>query len=376
LTSNNLPLHSLITPWLKHLGAPVLRAEAEPGHPCAAARIRFARHSERICMSISLEELHRLGFVPSHRIALDADGFPRFAALTGASSATAPAVYLWMAHAAGADTGEVLYVGKAGKGVARRCLQHQGGFTNSGTGRKNAAALAEILSANAVSVTVMARQADTTELFGQTVSLYATEEDALCARFGPRLNRAAFPEVTGRDQTTPDPDAALEKQLVRMPRPVASQAAASVGDWTRIAALVNGRLRVQDEGTVDDMHAQIEAYGPQDLARLEGLLDILDARMLAPDHALKLIGGYANQLKGCNGITTLSFGRLAGRNVAPNGWVARIYLTTSPRVSFPLEMLKADAREHVETNDHLFAPRDVDAFLRDPGAFLNPDQLR
>jgi hypothetical protein len=54
-------------------------------------------------MPVSLNELCRLGFVPSHRIVLDADGFPRFDALPGASSATAPAVYLWLAHADGAD---------------------------------------------------------------------------------------------------------------------------------------------------------------------------------------------------------------------------------------------------------------------------------
>ena len=124
------------------------------------------------------------------------------------------------------------------------------------------------------------------------------------------------------------------------------------------------------------MIGQVEAYGPQDLARLEGLLDFLETRLLAPQHALKLIGGYTDQPRGCNGVTTLGFGRLVERNFAPKGWVARIYLTPSPRVSFPLDMLKSGAHEHVEANDKLFAPLDVDAFLNNPDAFVHPDRLR
>jgi hypothetical protein len=327
-------------------------------------------------MTVSLTDLHALGFAPSHKILLDDDGAPRFAAIAGASTSTAPAVYLWLAHVTGADMGEVLYVGKAGKGVARRSGQHQNGFVTSGTGRKNASALVEILADKAMSVTVMARTSETVTLFGKTVSMYATEEDALCALFGPRLNRAAFPEVAGLDEVKPEPVAKPVGDPGRMPPQSVIEAELAEGDRSRIAALINSRLRVQDEGTVDDLIGQVEAYGPQDLGRLEGLLEVLEARLLAPEHALKLIGGYTDQPKGCNGITTLGFGRLVDRNFAPKGWVARIYLTPTPRVSFPLSMLDPGARDRVETNDHLFSPRDVDAFLRDPGAFLQPVHSR
>lgn len=327
-------------------------------------------------MTVSFADLHTLGFSASYKIVLDVDGTPRFLALAGASSASAPAVYLWLAHAATTDVGEVLYVGKAGKGVARRSGQHQGGFSNSGTGRKNAAALRDILADRSMSVTVMARTSETVTLFGKTVSMYATEEDALCALFGPRLNRAVFPEVTGSDEATPDAVEKPDSDIKPAPQSGVANEVLTEGDRSRIVALINSRLRVHDEGTVDDMIGQVEAYGPQDLARLEGLLDVLEARLLAPEHALKLIGGYADQPKGCNGITTLGFGRLVERNFAPKGWVARIYLTSSPRVSFPLCMLNVAARDRVETNDKLFAPLDVDAFLSDQGAFLAHDYLR
>ncbi len=331
---------------------------------------------ERTFMTVSFADLHTLGFSASHKIVLDADGAPRFVVLAGTSMASTPAVYLWLAHAAGTDVGEVLYVGKAGKGVARRSGQHQGGFTNSGTGRKNAAALRDILADKTMSVTVMARTSETATLFGKTVSMYATEEDALCALFGPRLNRAAFPEVAGLDEVKSESVAKPVGEPGRMPLASVIEADVAEGDRSQIAALINSRLRVQDEGTVDDMVGQVEAYGPQDLARLEGLLQVLEARLLAPDHALKLIGGYTEQPKGCNGVTTLGFGRLVERNFAPKGWVARIYLTPSPRVSFPLNALNVGARDRVETNDKLFAPLDVDAFLRDPDAFLAHEYLR
>lgn len=327
-------------------------------------------------MTVSFADLRSLGFSASHKIVLDADGAPRFVTLTGASMATAPAVYLWLAHAADAETGEVLYVGKAGKGVARRSGQHQGGFTSSGTGRKNAAALIGILADKAMSVTVMARTSDTVTLFGKTVSMYATEEDALCALFGPRLNRAVFPEVTGGAEAAPDVAETPVSDPERAPRPGAADAVVAGGDRSRIAMLINSRLRVQDEGTVDDLIAQVDAYGPEELARLEALLDVLDARLLDPACALKLVGGYTDQPRGCNGITTLGFGRLVERNFAPKGWVARIYLTPSPRVSFPLNLLNDGARNLVERNDKLFAPLDVDTFLSDPGAFLQPGSRR
>jgi hypothetical protein len=331
---------------------------------------------ERTFMTVSFADLHTLGFSASHKITLDADGTPRFVTLPAASMAAAPAVYLWLAHATGSDAGEVLYVGKAGKGVVRRSGQHQGGFTNSGTGRKNAAALCDILADKTMSITVMARTSQTVTLFGKTVSMYATEEDALCALFGPRLNRAAFPEVADLNEAKPESLAKPVGGPGGMFPPSAMKAPLVEGDRSRIAALINSRLRVQDEGTVDDLIGQVDAYGPQDLARLEGLLEVLEARLLAPEHALKLIGGYTDQPKGCNGITTLGFGRLVERNFAPKGWVARIYLTPSPRVSFPLHMLNVAARDRVETNDKLFAPLDVDAFLSNPGAVLAQECLR
>lgn len=178
--------------------------------------------------------------------------------------------------------------------------------------------------------------------------------------------------MLGHDEVTPDVEAKPVKVTEQMTLPGVAKELVTECHGYRIASLINGRLRVQDEGTVDDMIGQVEAYDPQDMARLEGLLNLLEASLLKPEHALKLIGGYTGQPKDCNAVTTLGFGRLIERNFAPKGWVARIYLSDSPRVSFPLSMLNVTARDQVETNDELFTPLDIDAFLSDPGAIPSP----
>jgi len=315
-------------------------------------------------MPVSIKDLLELGFDRMHSIALAEDGLPRFITLPHAANPKSPAVYLWLEHRVGAEEGEVLYVGKAGKGVARRCVQHRGGFSNSGTGRKNAAALAEILADETLSVTVMGRQAGTTTLFGMTVSLYATEEDALCARFAPRLNRAAFPDVA-------------EHAAAQTDEPASDAVADAPGTLVRIAPLINRRLRVQDEGTQDDMLGQIEAYSPQNLALLERMLSFVEARLLAPEHALKLIGGYTSQVKGCSQVTTLGFGNLVNQNFAPNGWVARIYMADdAPRIAFPARFLNQNARDRVEKARGSFSPTDLGAFFRWPSDFIVAEHLR
>src|SRR5690606_35614220 len=50
-----------------------------------------------------------------------------------------PAVYAWVAD------GEILYIGKAGRGVAKRMRQHNNGFRHSTRGRSHAEYLARLI---------------------------------------------------------------------------------------------------------------------------------------------------------------------------------------------------------------------------------------
>jgi len=63
----------------------------------------------------------------------------------------------------------------------------------SSSGRDNARLLDEALGTGA-RISVFVRISATMELFGQRVSLYAAEEDALCRLLRPSFNRADFPD--------------------------------------------------------------------------------------------------------------------------------------------------------------------------------------
>ncbi|GEM_PF-3329045 len=100
-------------------------------------------------------------------------------------------VYAWVAHRE--QIAEILYIGKAGATLRQRCRQHQSGFkgaSRSLAGLRNGAYLAAALQAGD-RISIWGRESGIIQLFGQSVSLCSTEEEALIARFNPPLNRGA-----------------------------------------------------------------------------------------------------------------------------------------------------------------------------------------
>ena len=145
---------------------------------------------------IPVSELAQLEFKRTHSISF-VDGRLRFVPVPGAATPPAvPSVYAWMAmgEEQGEDRGDLLYIGKAGSGVAARARQHEGGFIKSSSGRQNAVALGAVLEQGG-SVAVLTRVSGTIERFGQVVSAVAIEEEALIAKFQPPLNRAKPPRA-------------------------------------------------------------------------------------------------------------------------------------------------------------------------------------
>lgn len=315
-------------------------------------------------MPASFAELSGFGFVATHQINLDHDQRLRFEPLTGSAvPPDSPAVYLWLMHEEGAAEGHVLYVGKAGYGIARRCAQHQSGLAHRSTGRRNAEALTRILSKDELRVTVMTRSSEVHDVFGVTVSLYAAEEAALYARYSPSLNRAAFPEVY-----------APLLNPTQAPQEVDADPL-SEGSMHRIQAHMDRWLfAAEDVAALEDAREQISAYDVKTLAQIERLLEFLEEGVLGEAHSLRIIGGFANQPPGCNNVTTLGYGRVARRNFAPHGWVARIYLADAPRIGFPRGKLLPKAVDHVDVTDTVFSPRDLNAFVANPSDFLIADR--
>jgi hypothetical protein len=150
-------------------------------------------------MPISRLELTENHFKHTHDLALDNNGNLTFSLrheATDFANQDQACVYMWLTPQPDTDDFIVNYVGKAGFGVHRRMNQHLGGFTHSATGRENRRVIVERLNAGQL-VQVYGRASETLEMFGQTVSMYSTEEAALAERYRPLWNRARFAGVAG-----------------------------------------------------------------------------------------------------------------------------------------------------------------------------------
>jgi len=130
-------------------------------------------------------QLSKMGFVKTHSIV--AGNPPEFVP-EGETRNEEPSVYVWVATKDGEKDAVVLYVGKAGKGVDKRCGEHKNGFKNSKAGQANAAALLKYLG-NGYQVSVYERVSQHTEMFGQTVPMHSTEEEALILLLDPVINK-------------------------------------------------------------------------------------------------------------------------------------------------------------------------------------------
>jgi hypothetical protein len=305
-------------------------------------------------MKFSASRLKSYDLFATHEIVLVA-GWPTFKRVKKSKSFKNPSVYVWASLRLDDNEYEVLYVGKAGKGIDRRCSQHQGGFTNSGTGRKNAEVLKAILNVEGAAIHVFSRESKTTEIFGQEVSLYSVEEDALCAALNPRLNRAAFPVVGVATVTA----ALLEAEAVEM------SAIHTIKD------LIDRRFVEHEQGALDDMMAQIESYDSVRQNTLLNILKFIEMQILSEGHGSKLVKGYGEQLQGLNGITLLGYGLIDGNGrMLPGKWVARVFFAAEPRLVFPITKLCVGARDLVESNERTFSPLNIAEFLDDPKKFL------
>lgn len=298
-------------------------------------------------MPIPRHLLASLGFSHTHDIEMQGD-IPAFSKRAPASAEAS--VYMWASPTANPDEFEPLYVGKAGYGVARRLQQHRGGFVHSGTGRSNRGLITDWLRGGR-SIAVFTRIASTSEVFGVRVSLYSSEEEALCEAFEPRWNRASFPGAKTAD---------VEPQVIEaagqdMPQAVAAD----------LMQLAHG----------DEIAAFLDSLPHGTRALFQQLIGLVDMRF--PDKAQKIVTGYNNQPTGYNKTPMLVFADIgpSGRAVG-NGWVARIPLTDEDRA--PLTILFPSSAKRLDLNPALISegqhgawrPLDTAAFLRTPDSYL------
>lgn len=303
-------------------------------------------------MPIHRQELEEFEFKHTHNIAMNGD-MPDFVEV--AASPLAACVYMWVSPGEEQDQFEVLYVGKAGYGVPRRLQQHRGGFVNSGTGRQNRALLTQWLGEGRA-VRVMTRRSAMQRVFGALVSLYSTEEEALCARFMPRWNRAAFPRAAEAELPAVVP-AGVPAANGALPAPADVVAAGPIFDFA------GG----------DEVAAFFGALPAPQQAQFAQLVTLIEQRN--PAAGRKVVRRYAHQPAGCNGIPTLTFGRISngGRAMSFSG---RIPLVAGPgqelTVTFPETARNPDLDTALIASgpSGVWRPLDLVHFLMHPGQYL------
>lgn len=297
-------------------------------------------------MPIQRQVLTELQFSHTHTIVMDGE-MPDFQVVLDAPSTAS--VYMWVSPTDYVEEFDVLYVGKAGFGVQRRLRQHRGGFINSGAGRQNRALIAEWI-AMGRSILVFSRPSAMQVIFGTEVSLYSTEEHALCHRFLPRWNRAAFPRATGVQAI----GNVQVPAVVVEPQPATVPAFNEVADGDEIAAF----------------YGELSAEKQTQFAQLITLIGQRD-----PAAGQKVVGGYSGQPAGYNGKPMLVFGRigLGGRAMSSSGRIPLVDGEDSPlTVTFPESARAQDLDEALIAvgSSGTWRPLDLTHFLQNPNAYL------
>jgi len=130
------------------------------------------------------EDLESLGFTKKGIISIKQDkNEPDFKLSDETLSETLEGnVYLWVVEIDELPK-QVLYIGKAGKTIAKRCSQHIGGFRGgSKKGIKNSVELLKLLN-EGTQIGIYGRHSDKILIFEQEVSLCEAEEKALIIRY-------------------------------------------------------------------------------------------------------------------------------------------------------------------------------------------------
>ena len=266
-----------------------------------------------------------------------------------------PMVYAWVSPID--EDGErfrLLYVGKAGGGLAERLRQHEGGF-KSGTGRKNYDLINTVLSSGK-EIFIYQRVSDLVEILGQKISIYSSEEEALCDRFAPVWNRAQF--AKGSRVLSKSKKSKKEKV-------VESQIERTDLDCTN---LVRGSEVINFINSLDDDNNRRFDKLMSWALGIEGKYDLQQ----------KIILGYTNQPVGCNGVPMLVFAEFGKAGKAkPNSWKIRIPLRViddnSLSIVLPTGILTNGLNERLITigkHDN-FRPIDIDDFLKNPSKYVN-----
>lgn len=318
-------------------------------------------------MTINFDDLDALEFVQTHSIRMEGD-MPVFRLSGGPifditlENDLRPSVYIWVSPI-DPLLYDVLYIGKAGFGISRRLKQHQGGFTHSQTGRNNRRLITEWL-ADGRTIEVYRRVSAVQNVLGQDISLYSSEEQALCERFSPLWNRAVFPKTSHKKLVKSVPSAG----------PVALKvAAAEEVTLSAVNASQQTDVDFNDIPFGDEVAAFLDSLDTEKRSQFLRLGELLQSR--EPAAGQKIVGGYTGQPTGYEGKPLYVFGIIGKGGVARRrpGWIPLIDTEKAPlTVIFPpnAQASNIDPTWISEGKTGDWRPRDLGHFLENPDMYL------
>jgi hypothetical protein len=307
-------------------------------------------------MLITLNELMEMDFEQTHEWLRDSSIIKaNEVSISRLAKSKKPMVYAWVSPLD--ETGnkfKLLYIGKAGGGVAKRLREHEGGFKNSGAGRKNYALLMEALTSDRP-VQIYGRISENVEILGQTISMYSAEEEALCDRFSPEWNRAQFAKGS--------------KKTRKNPGGKASPVKAQKPDLKNID--FSGLAR--SEEVLDLVDSIIPAEKRQLAELLAWCFEIEEKYGLVQ----KIVNGYTNQPSGCSGVPMLLFANFGKAGMAKkDSWKIRVPLQRSVSqgvtVVLPSAYMANGLSEHLiaRGKEGNFRPVHLEDFLKSPSKYV------
>jgi len=183
-----------------------------------------------------------------------------------------------------------------------------------------------------------------------SVSLYSTEEHAICDLFLPRWNRAAFPRVSDARILLPAPTARLHAA----PQSVDLAAVTGFADGDEVAAFY-GAL-------TEEKRLQF--------SQLNELIELRD-----PASGQKVVDGYTGMPRGFDRKPMLVFGRIGRGGRAMNS-PGRIPLVDEEHCPLTVVFRSSDRATGVDEtliavgSSGCWRPTDLTHFLQNPSAYL------
>jgi len=239
---------------------------------------------------INKKDINRFKFKLTHKIIIKNNDLIKFKKLK--ESKKLPSIYIWL-QPLDNNNYKILYVGKAGRGVDVRFSQHERGFIESATGKKNAKLIREVLNENN-NIEIYSKTSETICFFNQKIYAYSSEEEAFAAAYSPLWNRTNFLSF----QET-------KKEIQRKSAHVDT------------SSLTNKEIF---ENYINSPNFEVK----------KKFLEILKKIKSLPSENFefteKIVGGYSNQLSGYNNIPMVVYAKVySGTNLAkPNEWFFRV----------------------------------------------------